>query len=146
MLISKVMHSLMKYLPLSKGEQSYRRYRCLLSYYQKDDKHVTYNSHKFLYFRHLWMFQSKCLKKTNTGIFPSTFLQPINSSKNSILNCYETQHFHVFMFVFVSEIPFKDFPLYSPILLTYSLVQMLTNIHKGNLHVYFQSTILQNTS
>ena len=53
------------------------------------------------------------LKVSHPGIFPSTFLQPVNSSES-----YETPHYlHVFFFLDFETI-FEDFPFYSPILLT----------------------------
>ena len=42
-----------------------------------------------------------------SGIFPNTFLQPINGSKNSM-----------YFFFLVFETLLKDVPFYSPILLT----------------------------
>ena len=56
-----------------------------------------------------------------SDIFPSTFLQPVNGSKKINLELsYETQFLHVFFFFFfVFEAPVKDFPFYSPILLTF---------------------------
>ena len=50
-------------------------------------------------------------KNSQPGIFPSTFPQPLNDSKNSISIC-------AFIFLFVFETPLKNFPFYSPILLT----------------------------
>ena len=46
---------------------------------------------------------------TFSVIVPSTFLHPLKGSKNSI---------YLFFFFFVFETPLKDFPFYSPILLT----------------------------
>ena len=61
-----------------------------------------------------------CTKNHNhmLGIFPSTFLQPLNGSKNSILNGVTKLNLLMFFFFFVFETPLKDFPFYSTILLT----------------------------
>ena len=55
------------------------------------------------------------------GIFWSTFLQPLKGSKLNLELSYETQSLEVFFF-FKKKKTFKDFPLYSAILLTLSLV------------------------
>ena len=47
------------------------------------------------------------------GIFPSTFLQPVNSSQNSILNWVMKLNLLCVLFF---EKPLKNFPLCSPIL------------------------------
>ena len=52
---------------------------------------------------------------SHAGIFPSTFLQPVNSSKNSILNWIIK--LNLFMYIFFVK-PLKDFPVYLLILLT----------------------------
>ena len=51
-----------------------------------------------------------CTKNHNhmSGIFPSTFLQPLNSSKNSILNGVTKLNLLMFFFFFVFETPLKD--------------------------------------
>ena len=58
----------------------------------------------FKEYRHYW-----------AGIFPSTFLQPVDGSKNSILN--SVMNFNLFMSIFFLKNPWKIF-LYSPIFLT----------------------------
>ena len=55
------------------------------------------------------------------GIFWSTFLQPVKGSKLNLELSYETQSLEVF-FLKKKKKTFKDFPLYSAILLTLSLV------------------------
>ena len=55
------------------------------------------------------------------GIFWSTFLQPVKGSKLNLELSYETQSLEVFFFLKKKK-TFKDFPLYSAILLTLSLV------------------------
>ena len=55
------------------------------------------------------------------GIFWSTFLQPVKGSKLNLELSYETQSLEVFFFIKKKK-TFKDFPLYSAILLTLSLV------------------------
>ena len=52
------------------------------------------------------------------GIFPSTSLQLVNGSKNSILNRVMKLSLFMCFFLFsVFETPLKDFPFYLPILL-----------------------------
>ena len=48
-------------------------------------------------------------------MFPLTFLQLVNSSKNKIV-----MNLHVLLLFFVFETTLKDFPLYSPLILTLS--------------------------
>ena len=55
------------------------------------------------------------------GIFWSTFLQPVKGSKLNLELSYETQSLEVFFFLKKKK-TLKDFPLYSAILLTLSLV------------------------
>ena len=58
-------------------------------------------------------------REWHTGIFPNTFLQLVNDSKNSILNwVIKLNLFMCFCSFFVFETPLKDFPFYSSILLT----------------------------
>ena len=58
--------------------------------------------------------------RVGVGIFWSTFLQPVKGSKKLNLELsYETQSLEVF---FKKKKTFKDFSLYSAILLTLSLV------------------------
>ena len=60
---------------------------------------------------------SQMLRLWLPPIFISTFLQSLSGGKNSILNwVIQLDHFMYFFFVF--ETPLKDFPFYSPILLT----------------------------
>ena len=60
-----------------------------------------------------------------SDIFRSTFLQPVNGSKNLNLELsYKTQSLNVFFFFFVFEASLKDFPFYSIILtLRFRLLQ-----------------------
>ena len=60
--------------------------------------------------------------------FPSTFLQLVSSSKKSILSWVMKLDFFNFFFFFVFETPLKDFPFYSPILLTLWLGNLQTGI------------------
>ena len=58
-------------------------------------------------------------RQTNLpSIFPSSFLQLVNSSKNSILNWVMKHILFMFFFFFVFETPLEDFPFYSPMLPT----------------------------
>ena len=58
--------------------------------------------------------------RVGVGIFWSTFLQPVKGSKKLNLELsYETQSLEVFL---KKQKTFKDFSLYSAILLTLSLV------------------------
>ena len=58
----------------------------------------------------------KAAIKTKAGIFPNTFIQPVNGSKNSILNELWNSISSCFFFCFFFEKPLKCFPFYSPIL------------------------------
>ena len=64
----------------------------------------------------------KAAIKTKAGIFPNTFIQPVNGSKNSILNWVMELNLFMFLLFFFFEKPLKYFPFYSPILETLSLV------------------------
>ena len=55
------------------------------------------------------------------GIFPGTFLQLANSSKDSILNWLMKLNLFMFFFFFVFETPLKYFSFYSPIFLLFGL-------------------------
>ena len=74
--------------------------------------------------------------------FPSTFLQPVNGCKNSILNLVIKLYFHVF-FLFCFWNTLERFS----ILFTYSsyfLVSILTNTHKESC-VYLSSQLFFDT-
>ena len=80
-----------------------------------------------------------CILKIKWGIFPSTFLQPVNGSKNSILN--RVMKFNLFMcffFFFVFETPLNDFPFYSPILLTLWFRYLQTRIKESRMYLSSQ--------
>ena len=69
------------------------------------------------FFFHYILLTHYLLKQIlHAGIFSSTFLQPINDSKNPILN-WVIMKLSLFMF-FSFETTLKDFPFYSHILLT----------------------------
>ena len=70
-----------------------------------------------------------------SGIFLSTFLQPVNSSKNSVPSC-------VFFLLCLWNTLERFFILF--FYYSYSLVYILTNMHKGKLLVSFYPTVLQN--
>ena len=74
-------------------------------------------------------FKTKPLQ-ANIGIFPSTFLRPVNGSKNSILN-WIMKLSHVFFLFLVVEISLRDFPLYLPIILTLWFRYLQTCINKN---------------
>ena len=57
----------------------------------------------------------------HTSIFQSTSLQPVNGSKNSILNWVMKLNLFMFFFLFVFKTPLKDFPCYPSIILTLQL-------------------------
>ena len=75
-------------------------------------------------------------------IFPSTFLQPVNGKKNSILNW--VMKLNLFMclqlnpFFFVFETSLKDFPFCSPILLTLWFRYLQTRIKKTCMYAQTQ--------
>ena len=73
------------------------------------------------------------------GIFPSTFLQPVNSSRNSNLelSC-EIQFLHVLFSFFVFETPLKDFSFYSSILLTLWFRYLQTHIEESCMYLSTQ--------
>ena len=81
-----------------------------------------------------------------SGIFPSTFLQPVNGSKNSILN-WVIMKLNLFMlflfFLFCFETPLKDFPFYSLILLTLCFRYLQTSINESFIylssHLFFKT-------
>ena len=80
-----------------------------------------------------------------SGIFPSTFLQPVSGSKNSILNWVMKLNLLVFFFFFFFcfwNTLERFFILFT--YSSYSLVQILINLHEGKLYVSFYSTFFQN--
>ena len=73
------------------------------------------------------------------GIFPSTFLKPVNGSKNSILNTViKFNLFTCLFFLFVFEKHSKDFPFYSPTLLTLWLWYLQTHIKESCMYLSSQ--------
>ena len=75
-------------------------------------------------------------KKPKPGIFPSTFLQLVNGSKNLILNWVMKLSLFVFFVFFCFWNTFERFSIlftYS----SYSLVEILTNTHEGKIYVSF---------
>ena len=71
-----------------------------------------------------------------TGIFPNTFLQPVNGGKSSILNC--VMKLFMFFFFFIFKKPLKDCPFYSPILLTFWFRYLQTLIKESCIYLSIQ--------
>ena len=71
------------------------------------------------------------------GIFLSTFLQLVSGSKSSILNWVMKLNLFIFFFFFffVLETSLKDFPFYSPILLTLWFTYIQTRIKESYMHL-----------
>ena len=80
---------------------------------------------------HKWFDElSRSIEWFLPGIFPSTFPQPVNGSKNSILNWVMKLNLYVFFFFFVFEAPLKEFLTYFPLLLTLWFKYLQTRIQK----------------
>ena len=72
-----------------------------------------------------------------SGIFPSTFVQLINRSKNSILNwVLKLNLFMFFEFFFLFWKPLKYFSFYSPILYTFRFRSLQTCIKEDCMYFY----------
>ena len=71
-------------------------------------------------------------------IFPITFLQSVNGSKNPILNRVMKVNLFMCFFLFVFQTPFKDFPFYSPFLLTLWFRYLQTHIKESCMYVFSQ--------
>ena len=72
--------------------------------------------------------------------FSNHFVQPVNSSKKSILNLVKKLNFiHLFFFFFfVLEIPLRDFPFYSSVLLTLWFRYLQTRIKESCMYLSSQ--------
>ena len=73
------------------------------------------------------------------GIFPSTSLQPVNGSKNSILNWVMKLSLFIEVFsFFVFKTTLKDFPFYSSILFTLWFRYLPTHIKESCIYLSSQ--------
>ena len=78
------------------------------------------------------------------GIFPRSYLQLVNSSKNSILNWFMKLSIYlnisscVFFVFFVFETPLKDFLFYSPIIFTLWFRYLQTQIKESCMYLSHQ--------
>ena len=78
-------------------------------------------------------------KKMRSDIFPSPFLQLVNSSKISSLNwVMKLNQLIFFPSFFVFETPLKDFLYYSPIILTFWFRCLQTSIKESCLYLSSQ--------
>ena len=92
--------------------------------------------------RELWARTFLYANWTLPAIFPSIFLQQ-NGSKNSVLNCIMTLSPFMFFFFFLFETLLKDFPVYSPILLTLWFRYLQKSVKES--FMYFSSQLFFKT-
>ena len=86
----------------------------------------------------LTSLRHKCIY---TGIFPSTFKQPVNCSKNSILNWvmkFSLFMFFVCLFVCFFLTPLKKFSFYSPIFITLWFRYLQTHLKESSMYLSSQ--------